>query len=701
MTVETSSNKSGPYALGGGVLRFRRDFRVYDEAHVRVVVLLDGVERDIDTGFTQNGIGEDEGEVIFLPGTVPPAGELFIIRAVPNVQPSDYSNQGRVAPARVERDFDLMEMQIQDLAEAVGRSLKVPISKPGVGVVVPGDGETLVWDEGNGSFIAGPNVSDIYGAVAAAESIREAVRMESQVFMATSGVTRYTHDRDGARLHVVEGRHQLFGPFGRMVLGDDYTVDGGDILFSGAVRGGDVFTLDHTQKFGAGEMQGVLDGLADAVRGADPVYPNRASAVAAIALLPLTVRRISWLDGFGVSSAYRSSSFFGIADMPGWKMEVNKVASFGGDVAAAHLADGGVVDYGDTYWDSDQASAYYNVYSSSRYRTAGKRLQAGRYSAPTSDARPILVIHKESSANRDEHPSEWDQSLYVSMSARSGGAYRAAGTAFTRVWADAGAIDGIGQHGRVDMRSPTARGYAGWFYYSELIEGANAVAGHALELNGNVRNDPGYGSKHQLLRLCMADRADSTNRFSSAIAIGRSTHGGDNGFYTGIHFEADSLIRRPSGQQGEAIKVNAPSVAGGAIGGFRFVRDAGDNGVFEYALKTDEAVFSNNNAINLGTGQHIRAGDPTNSERPRITGGGNNWAFGNAYLNITDPVGSSLTAVMVAGAQVLSTRKTGWTATTGGAVRGGWASATVTLPELADTMRALIADLRGHGLIGD
>lgn len=52
------------------------------------------------------------------------------------------------------------------------------------------------------------------------------------------------------------------------------------------------------------------------------------------------------------------------------------------------------------------------------------------------------------------------------------------------------------------------------------------------------------------------------------------------------------------------------------------------------------------------------------------------------------------------GTQVVGTRKTGWAAATGTATRTTFATASVTLPQLAERMKALVDDLIGHGLIG-
>jgi hypothetical protein len=53
-----------------------------------------------------------------------------------------------------------------------------------------------------------------------------------------------------------------------------------------------------------------------------------------------------------------------------------------------------------------------------------------------------------------------------------------------------------------------------------------------------------------------------------------------------------------------------------------------------------------------------------------------------------------------AGTQVVGSRKTGWGAPTGTATRTAFATASVTLPNLAAAVKALIDDLTLHGLIG-
>ncbi|BBD56498.1 hypothetical protein NIES204_38280 [Planktothrix agardhii NIES-204] len=79
----------------------------------------------------------------------------------------------------------------------------------------------------------------------------------------------------------------------------------------------------------------------------------------------------------------------------------------------------------------------------------------------------------------------------------------------------------------------------------------------------------------------------------------------------------------------------------------------------------------------------------------------------NVGIGTTNPsqkldVGGSAkaTSFVVGTNQVVSARRTGWAAPTGTATRTTFAPATVTLPQLAERVKALIDDLMSHGLIG-
>lgn len=127
MTVENTRNKSGPYNVTGTSGAFPRDFKVLDESHVRVIRVRGGIETDITTGVGHTGIGDASGSVV-VSGGLAPGDQLYLLRAVPELQLSDYNDQGRVRPEQVESDFDLQAMMLQDLSERQSRALTLGVS---------------------------------------------------------------------------------------------------------------------------------------------------------------------------------------------------------------------------------------------------------------------------------------------------------------------------------------------------------------------------------------------------------------------------------------------------------------------------------------------------------------------------------------------------------------------------------------------
>lgn len=131
MTISSTVNKSGPYSGNGSTTVFARTFRVLDADHLSVYETTDGVTTKVTTGITKDGIGADTGNVTF--DVAPATGtQITLIREVPMTQETDYSSQGKVAPVQVEDDLDDLQMQIQDLAEKIGRAILAPILSSGV-----------------------------------------------------------------------------------------------------------------------------------------------------------------------------------------------------------------------------------------------------------------------------------------------------------------------------------------------------------------------------------------------------------------------------------------------------------------------------------------------------------------------------------------------------------------------------------------
>jgi hypothetical protein len=98
------------------------------------------------------------------------------------------------------------------------------------------------------------------------------------------------------------------------------------------------------------------------------------------------------------------------------------------------------------------------------------------------------------------------------------------------------------------------------------------------------------------------------------------------------------------------------------------------------------------------TDMKVSAATPSTSPTTgasRVTGGqgigGDQWVGGAV---------NTATFFRVGGTQVVSTRRTGWTAPTGTPTRTTFVTSTVTLTGLAERVKALIDDLITHGLIG-
>lgn len=380
----------------------------------------------------------------------------------------------------------------------------------------------------------------------------------------------------------------------------------------------------------------------------------------------------------------------------GWKAaDKTTVRAFGGDLAAAH-ATGEPVDYGSKLWAGDASSGYFNLYGASKYRTASyDRIQLGLNGSPVNDPRPVYAVHKFTSADRSADASAWDQTAYFSLVKKTGNAFGAALTGFAR--SDGGDGDMIGVHARAARYTANGRGYGLWAYFAGYVE--STQPGHAAEVNGFTTYDPGYGSTHQLVRLVMADSSSDVNRFGTALSIGPATLGGaNNGFHTGIRVEAGAIIRT-TGDDGEFLRIDAPILGDGSIGGFRFAKgNAGHAGIFKYALRTDEATFAGNEAIRLANGQRVswfNGGVRVGS----LTGGATALSLTGVMLNVVNPV--SNVALQAAGVSVVGTRKTGWSAPTGTTTRTTFATSTVTTAQLAERVKALIDDLTSHGLIGE
>jgi hypothetical protein len=165
MTISSVLRRAGPFNGNGSTTVFAREFVVLDADHLKVYQTISGVTTEVTTGISKDGIGTSAGNVTF--SAAPATGtQITLLREIPLVQETDYSNQGKVEPERVEDDFDLQVMQTQDTSETLGRALRLPITSALTDPEVPDpiSGKTIVGKADGDGWETGPSTTEIAGA---------------------------------------------------------------------------------------------------------------------------------------------------------------------------------------------------------------------------------------------------------------------------------------------------------------------------------------------------------------------------------------------------------------------------------------------------------------------------------------------------------------------------------------------------------
>lgn len=126
MTVATEANYV-TYPGDGVAVTFPFTFPVYDADHLQVYLQDDTtlVLVAVNTAdYSVTGIGNENGGSVVM-DTAPPADNILLIaRIVPLTQDLDVLNQGGFYPENVEREFDITQMQVQQVQEQLDRSVR-------------------------------------------------------------------------------------------------------------------------------------------------------------------------------------------------------------------------------------------------------------------------------------------------------------------------------------------------------------------------------------------------------------------------------------------------------------------------------------------------------------------------------------------------------------------------------------------------
>lgn len=154
MTISSTSRKAGPYAGNGVTVSFPFSFKVFSTSDL-LVTEIDSDANEETLALTTNytvALNADQnatpGGTITLASALASGSSLTIRTNIPNTQTMDLTNQGGFYPTVINNAMDRATIQIQQLAEIVGRSPAVSIGSglSGITIESPGAGEYLRWN---------------------------------------------------------------------------------------------------------------------------------------------------------------------------------------------------------------------------------------------------------------------------------------------------------------------------------------------------------------------------------------------------------------------------------------------------------------------------------------------------------------------------------------------------------------------------
>lgn len=157
-------------STGNGVTTvFPYDFSIIDQSHILVTV--DGVEQTLGVDYTVDGVGDPGGGNVTF--SVAPASATEVVRAreVPYIRSTDYQANGSFREDTVDNDFDLLQMQIQQVesrALALDKSAGIAGLIPGTETATGRANRVIGFDDSgdvallnliSGELVVGPNLS--------------------------------------------------------------------------------------------------------------------------------------------------------------------------------------------------------------------------------------------------------------------------------------------------------------------------------------------------------------------------------------------------------------------------------------------------------------------------------------------------------------------------------------------------------------
>ena len=157
MTISTELRKAGPFTGNGATTAFPFSFKVFAATDVAVTVAnTQGNESALALGADYAvALNADRdaapGGTVTLAAPLASGHRLVVSSAVPNLQPTDITNNGGFYPRVIEDALDRHVAQIQQIDEKIGRALKVAVTSPLGDQALPSPvaGMLIGWNESN------------------------------------------------------------------------------------------------------------------------------------------------------------------------------------------------------------------------------------------------------------------------------------------------------------------------------------------------------------------------------------------------------------------------------------------------------------------------------------------------------------------------------------------------------------------------
>lgn len=159
MSISSTNRKAGPYAGNDVTVAFPFAFKVFSTADVVVYFTsTDGVESVLVLGTNYSiSLNSDQdanpGGTVTLTTALATGTKLTLTSSVAELQPVTLTNQGGFYPKVINNALDRATIQIQQLAEKLGRALVWPISSSTGSLPAPVGNTVIGWNAAGTSLI--------------------------------------------------------------------------------------------------------------------------------------------------------------------------------------------------------------------------------------------------------------------------------------------------------------------------------------------------------------------------------------------------------------------------------------------------------------------------------------------------------------------------------------------------------------------